>query len=114
MGAGIGSELPDGFILGDRIIKFCEQSVFIPTALKTYVIGKISKVDIFLKRVDKELKESLPFSPQPKILTRQYLLSDRALITEDVSPKRLNMGGHYQLQSVRKDSYAARLGWVQW
>ena len=114
VGAGEGNKLPEGFVLGDRVIKVGEQSVSTPTALKTYLRGKTGKTDVVLKRGDKEITTSLSFSPQPKLLDRQYVLADGALITEDIYPERWGMEGFYQTQSVREGSYAARVGWVQY
>ena len=74
MGAGEGNKLPQGFMLGDRVIKVGEQSVSTPTTLKTYLRGKTGKTDVVLKRGDKEVTASLSFSPQPKLLDRQYVL----------------------------------------
>ena len=112
--AGQGNKLPVGFVLGDRIIEAGGQSIDTPTALKTYLRGKTGKINVVLKRGDKEVKAELPFSPQPKLLDRQYVLADGALITEDIYPERWGMEGFYQTQSVREGSYAARVGWVQY
>lgn len=114
VGAGEGNKLPEGFVLGDRVIKVGEQSVSTPTALKTYLRGKTGKTNVVLKRGNKEVTASLSFSPQPKLLDRQYVLADGALITEDIYPERWGMEGFYQTQSVREGSYAARVGWVQY
>lgn len=112
--AGQGNKLPVGFVLGDRIIEAGGQSIDTPTALKTYLRGKTGKINVVLKRGDKEVKAELPFRPQPKLLDRQYVLADGALITEDIYPERWGMEGFYQTQSVREGSYAARVGWVQY
>jgi len=112
--AGQNSKLPKGFALGDRIIKAGEQSVDTLTALKTYLRGKTGKVNVVLKRGDKEAKAELAFQPQAKLLDRKYILADGALITEDVYPERWGLEGFYQTHSVREGSYAERVGWVQY
>ena len=58
VGAGEGNKLPEGFMLGDRLIKVGEQSVATPTALKTYLRGKTGKTDVVVKRNEKEVSPS--------------------------------------------------------
>ena len=112
--AGQDSKLPKGFVLGDRVVKAGEQAVDTPTALKTYLRGKTGKVNVVLKRGDKEAKAELAFQPQAKLLDRKYILADGALITEDVYPERWGLEGFYQTHSVREGSYAEKAGWVQY
>ena len=70
--------------------------------------------DVVIKREEKEVKAVLSFSPEAKILDRQYVLADGALIARDVYPERRNLEGFFQVQSVRRGSYAARSGWQKY
>jgi hypothetical protein len=114
VGASTKGKLPEGFVLGDRIINVDGQKVETPTALKTNLRGKTGQADVVLKRGEKEVKAVLLFAPEPKILDRQYVLADGALIARDVYPERRNLESFFQVQSVRRGSYAARSGWKKY
>lgn len=114
VGAGTGNGLPAGFVLGDRIIKVGTQPVETPTALKTYLRGMTGNIDVVLKRGSDEVKAVLSFAPERKILDRQYVLADGALVAHDLYSERREMEGYYHVQSVRSGSYAERSGWVQY
>ena len=114
VGAGTKGQLPQGFVLGDRIINVDGQEVETPTTLKTNLRGKTGQADIVLKRGEKEVKAVLSFLPEPKILDRQYVLADGALIARDVYPERRNLESFFLVQSVRRGSYAARSGWKKY
>ena len=114
VGASTKGKLPEGFVLGDRIINVEAQAVETPTALKTILRGKTGQANVVIKREEKEVKAVLSFSPEPKILDRQYVLADGALIARDVYPERRNLESFFQVQSVRRGSYAARSGWQKY
>lgn len=114
VGAGTKGQLPEGFVLGDRIINVDGQKVETPTTLKTNLRGKKGQADVVLKRGEKEVKAVLSFLPEPKILDRQYVLADGALIARDVYPERRNLESFFLVQSVRRGSYAARSGWKKY
>ncbi|MDC1384027.1 trypsin-like peptidase domain-containing protein [Candidatus Puniceispirillum sp.] len=114
VGAGTKGKLPEGFVLGDRIINVDGQKVETPTTLKTNLRGKKGQADVVLKRGEKEVKAVLSFLPEPKILDRQYVLADGALIARDVYPERRNLESFFLVQSVRRGSYAARSGWKKY
>ena len=110
VGAAQHKKLPQGFMLGDRISKVGEAWINTPTDLTTYLRGKTGNVTVLLRRGDKELKADLNFVPKPKLLNRQYILADGALITEDVYPERWERENFYQVHSVRQGSFAERAG----
>ena len=109
-----GKALPDGIELGDRIIKVNGVNVSTPTELNTYLRGKTGVADVVLDRSGQQVKALLPFSQEPKILDRKYVLADGALITEDVYQERWELEGFYHVHSVRSGSYAERSGWTRY
>ena len=109
-----GKALPDGIELGDRIIKVNGINISTPTELNTYLRGKTGIADVVLDRSGQQVKALLPFSQEPKILDRKYVLADGALITEDIYQERWELEGFYHVHSVRSGSYAERSGWTRY
>ena len=112
--AGLGGKLPKDIMLGDRIVDVDGSSVSTPTALKTHLRGKTGTANLILKRGDDEIATTLAFTPEAKILDRQYVLADGALIAEDIYPERWDLERFFHVQSVREGSYADRSGWTQY
>ena len=67
-----------------------------------------------MDRSGQQVKALLPFSQEPKILDRKYVLADGALITEDVYQERWELEGFYHVNSVRSGSYAEKSGWSRY
>ena len=112
--AGLGGKLPKDILLGDRIVGVDGSSVTTPTALKTHLRGRTGTADVVLKRGDQKIATTLAFTPETKILDRQYVLADGALIAEDIYPERWDLERFFQVQSVREGSFADRSGWTRY
>ena len=71
---------------------------------------KVATQNLPLKGGDTKIKGTVEFSPKSKITERQYLMVDGALIAEDIYPERFVQEKYYMFHSVRKGSYAQRVG----
>ena len=109
-----GGTLPNGMKLGDRVTKIGGVSVSTPTEIKTLLRGMAGETQVVVARGDSEAVATIKIVKEPKILERQYVLADGALIAKDVYPERWALENYFHVQSVREGSYAERVGWVQY
>jgi len=106
--------LPNGMKLGDRVTKVEGVPVSTPTEIKTLLRSMAGEAQVVLARGDSEAVATIKIVKEPKILERQYVLADGALIAKDVYPERWALENYFHVQSVREGSYAERAGWVQY
>ena len=109
-----GGTLPNGMKLGDRVTKVEGVSVSTPTEIKTLLRSMAGEAQVVVSRGDSEAVATIKIVKEPKILERQYVLADGALIAKDVYPERWALENYFHVQSVREGSYAERAGWVQY
>ena len=106
--------LPEGVVLGDRVVQVDGAEVSTPTEIKTFLRGKTGEAQLLLRRGGEEKTVTIQFKPEPKKLDRQYVLADGALIAKDVYPERWAMENFFHVHSVRSGSYAERSGWLRY
>lgn len=103
-------KLSEGIQIGDEVIAVNGIEISSPTELATELRGKSGNAEFTFKRGETKIKGTVEFSPKTKITERQYLLVDGGLIAEDIYPERFVREEHYMFHSVRKGSYAQRVG----
>lgn len=103
-------KLSEEIQIGDEVTAVNGIQVSSPTELATELRGKSGKAKFTFKRGGKEVNGTIEFSPKPRITERQYLMVDGGLIAEDIYPERFALEKNYMFHSVRKGSYAQRVG----
>ena len=103
-------KLSEGIQIGDEVIAVNGIEISSPTELATELRGKSGNAEFTFKRGETKIKGTVEFSPKSKITERQYLMVDGGLIAEDIYPERFVQEKHYMFHSVRKGSYAQRIG----
>lgn len=95
---------------GDRLVEVNDAKVQTPTEVKTTLRGTSGTQRLKFLRDEKTYEIVINTKPKKWVLSREYIIADGALISEDAYNDRRRSGPLYQIHSVREGSYAERSG----
>ena len=95
---------------GDRVIEVNGIVVETPTELKTILRGTAGTQIFKFSRGEETYELAISTEPKKPVLSREYLIADGALISEDPYNDRRRFGQLYQIHSISEGSYAERSG----
>lgn len=95
---------------GDRLVEVNDAKVRTPTEVKTTLRGTSGTQRLKFLRDEKTYEIVINTKPKKWVLSREYIIADGALISEDAYNDRRRSGPLYQIHSVREGSYAERSG----
>lgn len=95
---------------GDRLVEVNDTRVETPTEVKTNLRGTSGTLKFKFLRDEETYEIVINTKPKKRVLSREYIIADGALISEDAYNDRRRSGQLYQIHSVREGSYAERSG----
>ncbi|MDC3294055.1 trypsin-like peptidase domain-containing protein [Alphaproteobacteria bacterium] len=95
---------------GDRLVEVNDTKVETPTEVETTLRGTFGTQKFKFLRDEETYEVIINTKPKKRVLSREYIIADGALISEDPYNDRRSAGQLYQIHSVREGSYAERSG----